>query len=103
MFPPFSIIARILLKSEDEQKALEAAKDCYTEIRDKKQGSSAIFRVQAMRAPIKRISNEYRFQVVVWIKTNESENVLQEVYKTANKYNTKKVVTFVEINPTTMR
>ena len=103
MFPPFSIIARILLKSEDEQKALEAAKECYSEIRDKKQGNETIFRVQAMRAPIKRISNEYRFQVVAWIKTNGSQNMLQDIYKIANKYNTKKVVTFVEINPTTMR
>ena len=103
MFPPFSVIARILLKSEDEEKALIAARECYNAVRDIKKENPLLFRVQAMRAPIIKISNEYRFQVVAWININAKEELLPKIYAVSDKFNVKKVVTFVEINPTNMR
>lgn len=104
MFPPFSKIARILIKSKDEQDALVCARECYCLLKqEKEKNKDALFRVQAMRAPITRISNEFRFQVVVWMKTNSEENILPKVYEIADRYNTKKTTSFVEINPTSMR
>lgn len=102
-FPPFSKIIRILLKSENEEKALRAARDCYTKMRAIKEEKSGLFRVQAMRAPVKRISNEYRFQVVIWIHTEAEKELVPRIYAEADKLNDKSVVTFVEVNPTNMR
>ncbi len=101
-FPPYSKIARILIKSSNEERAMAAARICYNEIRNIKEKDIGLFRVQAMRAPIKRISNEFRFQVVAWIK-NDKEQLLASVYEIADSINKKDVVTFVEINPTNMR
>ena len=102
-FPPYSIIIRILLKSADEEKALRAARKCYTVMRGIKEEKTGLFRVQAMRAPVKRISNEYRFQVVVWLRTEAEKTLVPRIYAEADKLNENKVVTFVEVNPINMR
>lgn len=102
-FPPYSKIARILIKSANEEKAMAAARICYNDIKAIKEQNNGLFRVQAMRAPIKRISNEYRFQVVAWLSNDSEESLLPKVYEVADNINKKDVVTFVEINPTTMR
>lgn len=102
-FPPYSKIARILIKSVNEEKAMTAARMCYNDIKSIKESNENLFRVQAMRAPIKRLSNEFRFQVVSWIKTDSEEEILPQIYLVAAKYSKKEVVTFVEINPTNMR
>ncbi len=102
-FPPYSKIIRILVKSTDEQKALRAARQCYTVMHNIKNENVGLFRVQAMRAPVKRISNEYRFQVVVWVKTEAEKALVPRLYAEADKFNDKSVVTFVEVNPINMR
>lgn len=102
-FPPYSKIVRVLVKSENEEKALAAARNCYNLMRDTKMEHPGLFRVQAMRAPITKISNEYRFQVVVWLKVEQEEEILPLLYQNADKVNQRGVVTFVEVNPTQMR
>ena len=102
-FPPYSKIARVLIKSQDEEKALVSARECYSMLRKLKQDNPDLFRVQAMRAPIKRINSEFRFQVVAWLKVESERELLPEVYKIADKFNNKNTVSFVEINPTSMR
>lgn len=102
-FPPFSKIARVLVKGEDEQKAIVAARKGYEMLREIKGQEPDLFRVQAMRAPIKRISNEYRFQIVAWVKETSEERILPRIYQAADALNGKGITTFVEINPTTMR
>ena len=103
MFPPFSKIVRILVKSENEEKALTSARECYNYMRAIRDGNEGLFRVQAMRAPITKISNEYRFQVVVWLKSECEKEVLPLIYRDADKINKRGVVSFVEVNPTQMR
>lgn len=102
-FPPYSKIVRILIKSENEEKALTSARECYNYMREIKEKNGGLFRVQAMRAPITRISNEYRFQVVAWLKSECEKELLPLVYKNADKVNKRGVVSFVEVNPTQMR
>ena len=101
-FPPFSKIARVLVKGENEEKTLVAAREEYEIMRSIKAEHPQLFRV-AMRAPIKKISNEYRFQIVVWIKEEAEKEVLPLVYKAADRITGKGVTAFVEINPTNMR
>jgi len=101
-FPPYSTIVRVLIKSADEEKALAEARTCYNVLREEKEKGNGIFRVQAMRAPITKISGEYRFQVVVFIRS-EAKDAVSAVYKRAAEINKKGVTSFVEINPSQMR
>lgn len=102
-FPPFSKIVRILVVSENEEKALASARALYNSMRDIKKKNDKLFRVQAMRAPITKISNEYRFQVVVWLKCDGEEEILPHIYENSAKVNARSVASFVEVNPTQMR
>ena len=101
-FPPYSKIVRILIRSKDEEKALIAARKCYNLMRELKPEQKEIFRVKAMRAPLKKLRSEYRFQVVVWIEKDGDNEALKKLYEIAAKISEKNVVTFVEINPTQM-
>lgn len=101
-FPPYSKIVRILIRSKDEEKALIATRKCYNLMREIKPTQKEIFRVKAMRAPLKKLKSEYRFQVVVWVEKEAEDEVLPKLYKVAASINEKNVVTFVEINPTQM-
>ena len=102
-FPPYSKIVRILVKSEDEEKALKGARECYNAVREIKTADKSLFRVQAMKAPVGRISNEYRFQVVCWVECEGEEKIIPLIYKAAEAVNKRGVVTFLEVNPTSMR
>ncbi|HOO22834.1 MAG TPA: primosomal protein N' [Clostridia bacterium] len=101
-FPPFSKIVRILIKSAKEEKAIAATRRCYEMMRDLDKSDKAIFRVKAMRAPIKKINGEYRFQIVVWVEKDAEDKIIPRLYEIAAEIDRKDVVTFVEINPTQM-
>ncbi len=101
-FPPYSVIARTLVASEDESKAMQAAREGYELLRKLKEQNCGIFRVQAMRAPIKRMMNKYRFQIVVWIDLKNGESALPLVYQEMKKLPTRGVSSFIEINPMQM-
>ncbi len=100
-FPPYSKIIRILVKSCEEKKAIEATHTYYNNIRQLNREEEGIFRVKAMRAPIKRINDEYRMQIIIWCKSQCADVVLPRIYKAVEKLE-KGVVTFVEINPSQM-
>lgn len=101
-FPPYSVIARTLITSEDESKAMQAAREGYELLRRLKEQNCGIFRVQAMRAPIKRMMNKYRFQIVVWIDLKSGESALPLVYEEMKKLPTRGISSFIEINPMQM-
>lgn len=102
-FPPYSKIARVLIKSESEKIALESARSCYNALVALKSARpGSILRVQAMAAPIRRISNEYRFQTVAWVAERSVPDVLPEIYSVADRCNSRRSIAFVEINPTNM-
>ncbi|MDD4316670.1 MAG: hypothetical protein PHC84_05880, partial [Clostridia bacterium] len=101
-FPPYSVIARVLISSEDEAKAQQAARQGYELLRKLKEQTGGIFRVQAMRAPIKRMMNKYRFQIVVWIDLKSENEALPLVYKEMKNLPSKGVSSFIEINPMQM-
>lgn len=101
-FPPFSKIVRVLIKSQDEEKALTATRICYNNMREIGRINEGVFRIKAMRAPIKRINREYRFQVVIWVEKDSEVEVLSQLYEAAKTVNQRGVTAFVEINPTQM-
>lgn len=103
-FPPYTRIIRLLVLSQKDEQAMVAARKMYTELSALKteRFMKEIIRVQAMRAPIKRISNNYRFQIVVWESLDSGDTVLPYIYKVAEGGISKDVTVFCELNPQQM-
>lgn len=97
-FPPFTRILRILFSDHDENYVRELLKVCYTEIEKLKEvyGDDIIY-LDAMKSPIKRIQNKYRYQIMMRLKLEKADEIENEVFKIVD--NASKTSVFFEINP----
>jgi primosomal protein N' (replication factor Y) len=101
-FPPFTKIIRILVLSKDEELAKQAVAEIHKRQKDlMNEHKEDIIRVQVMRAPIKRIENNFRFQIIIWVKNKQDEKTIDLIYENA-KTEVKNASVFVEVNPQTM-
>lgn len=100
-FPPFSNILRILISSASDNKAKEITKTIYDKAREikLKYGSKIMF-LQAMPAPVKRIQNKYRYQILT--RFVKDEQITCDFFKISDIIE-KDVSIFVEINPNNLR
>ena len=86
-----------MITSESEEKAVEVLKKVYFELEAIYQANSEKFTFfNKMRAPIKRIQNKERFQVLMRLKDNE---LLPQIYAVCAESKTKDVLVSVEENP----
>ena len=99
-FPPFSKIVRVLVTGEDDKKCIEALKEVYVELeRLYTENPDKFLFFNKMRAPIKRIQNKFRYQVLMRLSDT---GVLPAIYDIcANARNRDALVT-VEENPTNL-
>lgn len=97
-FPPFSRILRVLFSDHDENYVRELVKMCYTEIEKLKEtyGDEIIY-LDAMKSPIKRIQDKYRYQIMMRLKLGKADEIEDKVFDIVNK--TSKTSVFFEINP----
>lgn len=101
-FPPFSKVLRIMVESEDDTKAIEVLKSVFESARQVFSNYRQDFiYFDKMKSPVKRIKNKYRYQVLARIKSNY-DIINGEFYDIASKNNTKKVLCYLEINPSNM-
>lgn len=100
-FPPFSRIIRLLFSDNNENYVREMLKVCYTEIEQLKSvyGDQILY-LDAMKSPIKRIQNKFRYQILMRVKLEKADEIEEKVFDIANK--TSKNGVFLEINPTNM-
>ena len=100
-FPPFSRIIRLLFSDNNENYVRELLKVCYTEIEKLKTDyGDQILYLDAMKSPIKRIQNKFRYQILMRVKLEKADEIEEKVFDIANK--TSKNGVFLEINPTNM-
>lgn len=100
MYPPFVKILRILFSSEDENLAKNTAKVYYEEVKKIQQKYNTEFvYLGAMKAPIGRIQNKFRLQILARIKTNFADKITNEIFELADSIKKPNVSIFVEINP----
>ncbi|MBQ0099550.1 MAG: primosomal protein N', partial [Firmicutes bacterium] len=86
-FPPFADIVRVLVKSTNEEKAIECTKAVFNEISDIYKREKSIFKFfGCMKAPLKKIENQYRFQVLMRIESG-NKKIIDEIYYKTVKYN----------------
>ncbi len=97
MFPPFAKIVRVMVTGEDERETLEALKEVYTRLQTVYSAHTEDFLFfNRMHAPVKRIQNKHRYQVLMRLVKPE---LLKEVYDAATAVKFKNVLVYVEENP----
>ena len=102
-FPPFTKIVRILTASESEDRALSITKEMVGKVRDYQREHPDRFRsVSAMKSPVKKIENKYRYQILMRLTRAEETDTLLHVYEIVNAQDKKNATVFVEINPQNM-
>ena len=96
-FPPYSLICRIMVTSENDRAALEALKNVYfaTEELRNANPDEFIF-LNRMHSPIKKIQGKHRYQVLMRL---QGKKLLESIYDIAVKFSTNDVFVYVEENP----
>ena len=98
-YPPFATIVRVMVSGTDEKKASEVLKNVYLDIGGIKEKNPDKFLYFAyMRAPLKKIMDEFRMQILLRL-TTDSEGVIDEVYNVVNRHRAQSVTSYVEVNP----
>ena len=100
LFPPYSLICRVMVVAERDEDALEALKKVYfamEEIRQRDVQEFIFF--NKMHSPIKRIQNKVRYQVLARLRT---QKYLPEIYEIAAEASTATALVYVEENPANM-
>lgn len=102
-FPPFTKIIRLLFTGENEELVKELVKKNYEGIQ-KLAGEceDKFVYIDAMKSPITRIQKKYRYQILIRIKQDDSQSIIDKIYNTCDKYQNPKVSFFVEINPSSL-
>ncbi len=99
-FPPFSKIIRVLISSEEEKKALEGLKNVYFALEKLYTDNPEKFLFfNKMHAPIKRIQNKHRYQVLMRLSDT---SILPEIYQACSEAQLRDVLISVEENPANM-
>ena len=99
-FPPFSKIVRILISGEDDKKTLEGLREVYFGLKEIYESHVEKFLFfDKMRAPIKRIQNKYRYQVLMRLS---DPSILPFIYEVCTQAKTRDVLVSVEENPTNL-
>lgn len=97
-FPPYTRIIRILFSDHNEEYVRELLKICYTEIEKLKNDyEDDIIYLDAMKSPIKRIQDKYRYQIMLRLKLDKADEIEGKIFEIVDK-STKNSV-FFEINP----
>jgi primosomal protein N' (replication factor Y) len=96
-FPPYSKIVRVLVSGEDEKKCVEVLKDVYFSLERlyTEQTEKFLF-FNKMKAPVKRIQNKHRYQVLMRLCDT---SVLPSIYEVCASAKTRDVLVSVEENP----
>lgn len=99
-YPPYSLICRIMVTSENGAAALDALKGVYFAVENLRQRypEKFIF-MNKMHSPIKKIQGKFRYQVLMRVTDGE---LLKEIYDIAAEHTSGDVLVYVEENPTNL-
>ena len=99
-FPPFAKIVRVMVCGADERETVAALKDTYGRLQSVYAAHAESFLFfNRMHAPVKRIQNKFRYQVLMRIT---DESVLKEIYDAVSAEKHKNVLVYVEENPSNL-
>ena len=102
-YPPFSKVVRVLYTAEDDDLVKEVAHNSYMGFKELR----TIYRenfyfLEAMKSPVTKIKNKFRYQVVMRFSNKVEREVLDKIFNIVEKNHNKKVMVFVETNPASL-
>ena len=99
-FPPYSKIVRVMVTGEDDKKCIEALREVYVELeRLYTENPDKFLFFNKMRAPIKRIQNKFRYQVLMRLSDT---SILPQIYDACAAARNRDALVSVEENPTNL-
>ena len=101
-FPPYALIVRVMVESEEDAKALETLKSIYvktSKIYDNHRENFLFF--NKMKSPVKRIKNKYRYQILMRLQ-GDVNTIKDEIYEAVKEENSDKVLCYVEEDPSNL-
>ncbi len=99
-FPPFAKIVRVMVVGSDEKEALDCLKEIYTSLQGiYAQNADKFLFFNKMHAPIKRIQNKYRYQVLMRLTDG---SLLPQIYSVVTEPKYKNTLAYVEENPSNL-
>ncbi|MGN1104308.1 MAG: primosomal protein N' [Candidatus Coproplasma sp.] len=97
LFPPYSLICRVMVVADKDESALEALKKVYLAIEEiRKSDANEFIFLNKMHSPIKKIQNKVRYQVLARLKTDK---YLKDIYDIAVSASNADALVYVEENP----
>ncbi len=100
MFPPYSVIVRVLSSSENENLTREQIRLINQDVQVlKEQFKKDIIFCEAMKSPVKKMQKKFRYQILLRILTQNSAEIIKKVYNIVNMHNVPNCTCFVELNP----
>lgn len=102
-FPPFAKIIRILITSEIDDEAKVVCHSLIVKLKNYRvEYGKEFFFLQAMKAPVSKIKNKHRYQIVLRFSNTVVDELLKKIYKLLDENRNNKVSVFVENNPTSL-
>ena len=99
-FPPFSKIVRVLVTGEEDKKCIETLKTAYFALEALYlKNPDKFLSFAKMKAPIKRIQNKFRYQVLMRLA---DPSILPQIYEICAAARTRDTLVSVEENPTNL-
>lgn len=100
LFPPYSLICRVMVTGEDDKKSLDTLKTVFYGIEElRKSYPEQFIFLNKMHSPVKKIQGKHRYQVLMRLKDDE---LLQKIYEIAVASTTPHVLVYVEENPSNL-
>lgn len=97
LFPPYSLICRVMVVAETDEDALEALKKVYFGVEEIRRSDPQEFIFfNKMHSPIKRIQSKVRYQVLARLRTDKH---LPKIYEIAEGASSPTALVYVEENP----
>jgi primosomal protein N' (replication factor Y) len=102
-YPPFCLILRILCTSIDEQKGLDNLKKIFEGVSTiAAENKQNFLYFKAMRAPIKRIENKFRCQIIMRLAGDNLDSLISRIYNIVDAHRDSEVSCITELNPKNM-
>lgn len=97
-FPPYARIIRVLFSHEKENIVADECKVCYNKIKQiKEEYADEFVYLDAMKAPLNKIKNKFRYQIMMRVKLSKADEIERKVFESVDEKCKSSV--FFEINP----
>lgn len=98
-FPPFATLIRILYSGENEQNTISTLNEQFALVQELRKKDDLVLFATKMKSPVKRIEKKFRYQILMKVKGEVSQEMLDKIFEISDVKPYKDVSVFVERNP----